>query len=142
MDKVDSKYVRELAEIMKANDVSVINIKSGNASIVMERNVVAAAPASQVVAEVPQTVETVAEPKETFYEIKSPMVGVFYSAKAPGEKDFVKEGDTVNPGDTVCIIEAMKLMNDITADRAGTVKEVCVKNGDIVEYGQVLFRLK
>lgn len=141
MDKVDSKYVRELAEIMKANDVSVINIKSGNASIVMERNCTPATVA-QVVAAPVATAEVTQEPKETFYEIKSPMVGVFYSAKAPGEKDFVKEGDTVNPGDTVCIIEAMKLMNDITAERAGTIKEICVKNGDIVEYGQVLFRLQ
>lgn len=140
MDKVDSKYVKELAEIMKANDVSVINIKSGNASIVMERNCAPAAVVQTVASS--GTVEVPQETTETFYEIKSPMVGVFYSAKAPGEKNFVKEGDVVNPGDTVCIIEAMKLMNDITAERAGTVKEICVKNGDIVEYGQVLFRLQ
>ncbi len=73
--------------------------------------------------------------------IKSPMVGVFYSAPAPDRPPFVNVGDTVNKGDVVCIIEAMKIMNEITADKSGTITEVLVENGDIVEYDQPLFNI-
>ena len=70
------------------------------------------------------------------------MVGVFYASKAPGEAPFVQEGASVAKGDTLCIIEAMKLMNDIVSDCAGTVAEVCAENGEIVNYGQVLFKIR
>ena len=69
------------------------------------------------------------------------MVGVFYSAPNPDSKPFISVGQTVNKGDVVCIIEAMKIMNEITADESGKVTEVLVKNGDVVEYGQPLFRI-
>ncbi|MEE3427823.1 MAG: acetyl-CoA carboxylase biotin carboxyl carrier protein [Ruminococcus sp.] len=73
--------------------------------------------------------------------IKSPMVGVFYSAPAPDRPPFVSVGDTVNKGDVVCIIEAMKIMNEITADKSGTITEILVENGDVVEYDQPLFNI-
>ena len=73
--------------------------------------------------------------------IKSPMVGVFYSAPSPDKSDFVSVGDTVSKGDVVCIIEAMKIMNEVTADESGTIAEILAANGDTVEYGQPLFRL-
>ncbi len=138
---MESKIIKELAEIMKANDVCRLDIEENQCKISLERS-------SQVYVQteaIPQPAEVVPEKKditEAYIEIKSPMVGVFYSAKAPGEKDFVAVGDSVKPGDVVCIIEAMKLMNDITSEYAGTVAEVCAANGDIVEYGQVLFKLK
>ncbi len=139
---MESKFIKELAEIMKANDVCRLDIEENQCKISMERS-------GQVYVQteaIQQPAEVVPEQKDitenAYIEIKSPMVGVFYSAKAPGEKDFVAVGDSVKPGDVVCIIEAMKLMNDITSEYAGTVAEVCVANGDIVEYGQVLFKLK
>jgi len=70
--------------------------------------------------------------------VKSPMVGTFYRAGAPGSKPFVEVGDTVQSGDPLCIIEAMKLMNEIEADQAGVVKAILVENGQAVEYGQPL----
>ncbi|MCL2029979.1 MAG: acetyl-CoA carboxylase biotin carboxyl carrier protein [Oscillospiraceae bacterium] len=73
--------------------------------------------------------------------VRAPLVGVFYTAPAPGKPPFVQTGDRVKKGDTLCIIEAMKLMNEIPAERDGEVCEVCVQNGQVVEYGQVLFRL-
>lgn len=73
--------------------------------------------------------------------ITSPMVGVFYESSKPGEKPFVSVGQAVSEGDTLCIIEAMKLMNELNTDFSGKVVEVCVKNGDVVEFGQVLFRI-
>ncbi|HUD25477.1 MAG TPA: acetyl-CoA carboxylase biotin carboxyl carrier protein [Burkholderiaceae bacterium] len=77
------------------------------------------------------------EPKG--YEVKSPMVGTFYRSPGPGAKVFVEVGHAVKPGDTLCIIEAMKLLNEIEAEVAGTIKEILVENGQAVEYGQVLF---
>ncbi len=71
--------------------------------------------------------------------VKSPMVGTFYRAPSPGAKPFVEIGDRVSPGDTLCIIEAMKLLNEIEADQGGEVKEVYVENGQPVEYGEPLF---
>jgi acetyl-CoA carboxylase biotin carboxyl carrier protein len=71
--------------------------------------------------------------------VKSPMVGTFYRASGPGADPFVELGDSIKPGDTLCIIEAMKLLNEIEAEVAGTVKEILVENGQAVEYGQVLF---
>jgi len=79
----------------------------------------------------------VEEPKG--YQVKSPMVGTFYRASGPGAKPFVEVGQAVKPGDTLCIIEAMKLLNEIEAEVAGAVKEILVENGQAVEYGQVLF---
>ncbi len=73
--------------------------------------------------------------------IDSPMVGVFYAAPNPDSKPFVTVGQSVKKGDVVCIIEAMKIMNEITADESGTVTEVLVKNGDVVEYGQPMFKI-
>ncbi|UCC26090.1 MAG: acetyl-CoA carboxylase biotin carboxyl carrier protein [Gemmatimonadales bacterium] len=74
-------------------------------------------------------------------EIPSPMVGTFYSAPAPDAPPYVKVGQKVGVGDTLCIIEAMKLMNELEAEVAGTIAEICVQNADPVEYGQVLFRI-
>ena len=74
-------------------------------------------------------------------EIKSPMVGVFYAAPAPDAQPFVQVGSKVKKGDVVCIVEAMKLMNEIAAEFDGEVVDVCVHNGDVVEFGQTLFKL-
>jgi acetyl-CoA carboxylase biotin carboxyl carrier protein len=80
-----------------------------------------------------------AEEKVEGHIVKSPMVGTFYRSPSPGAKAFVDVGDKVSPGDTLCIIEAMKLLNEIEADQGGTIKEVYVENGQPVEYGEPLF---
>ena len=96
---------------------------------------VAAAPAAAVA-------EPAAAEQEDFKVITSPMVGVFYSAPSPDAKPYVSVGQNVSAGDVVCIIEAMKLMNEVPATEGGVVAEICVQNGDVVEYGQPLFKLK
>jgi acetyl-CoA carboxylase biotin carboxyl carrier protein len=97
----------------------------------------APAPAAAAAAAVP-AVAAEAE-KVDGHIVKSPMVGTFYRAPSPGAKVFVEVGDKVSPGDTLCIIEAMKLLNEIEADQGGTVQEVYVENGQPVEYGEPLF---
>jgi acetyl-CoA carboxylase biotin carboxyl carrier protein len=81
----------------------------------------------------------VAAPVETGHTVKSPMVGTLYRSASPGAKSFVEVGDTVKEGETLCIIEAMKILNEIESDKAGTVRRILVDNGQAVEYGQPLF---
>ena len=80
-----------------------------------------------------------AAPEPTGHTVKSPMVGTFYRASAPGAKSFVEVGSVVKEGDTICIIEAMKILNEIEADKAGTISKILCENGQAVEYGQPLF---
>ena len=140
------RQIRELAQIVRENGLSALEVSENESRIRIEcdqKEVVvqemAAAPAS------PQS--AVPEEKQTNVdfnrarEIKSPMVGVFYAASAPEASPFVEIGSRVKKGDVVCIIEAMKLMNEITAEFDGEVVDICVRNGDVVEYGQPLFKL-
>jgi len=101
---------------------------------------VPAAKEALAAAEAPQPPK-VAEAEELI-EIRSPMVGTFYRAPAPDADPYVEVGDEVTPGQVLCIIEAMKLMNEIESEHSGRVAEICVENGQPVEYNQVLFRLK
>ena len=90
-----------------------------------------------VVAEMTPVVEVVAN-----HMVKSPMVGTFYRSASPGAKAFVDVGDSVKLGDTICIIEAMKILNEIEADKSGTVRRILSQNGEAVEYGQPLFEIE
>lgn len=76
-----------------------------------------------------------------YRDVKSPMVGIFYTAPSPDAEPFIKVGDRVKKGDTLCIIEAMKLMNDVIAEEDGEIVEICAENGSLVEFGQVLFKI-
>ena len=87
----------------------------------------------------PAAVEPVAEEAVPVHAVKSPMVGTFYRSSSPGAKAFVEVGDTVKAGETVCIIEAMKILNEIESDKSGTVTQILCENGQAVEYGQPLF---
>lgn len=101
--------------------------------------VIPAAPAAPTAPAAPAAeAAPVAEGKE----IKSPMVGVFYAAASPDSDPYVQVGQSVKKGDTLCIIEAMKLMNEINAEESGVITEICVKNGDLVQFGQPLFKIK
>ncbi len=143
------KQIRELAQIARENGLSAIEITEGESHVRIER---ATAPAPAAVpAPVAAPVETAlaAAPahEETNVdfnrarEIKSPMVGVFYAAPSPDAKPFVEVGSRVKKGDVVCIVEAMKLMNEIAAEFDGEVVDICVRNGEVVEFGQTLFKL-
>lgn len=88
-----------------------------------------------------ETEAPVAEPAISGHQVKSPMVGTFYSAPSPDEPDFTKVGQQVEEGDVLCIVEAMKMMNHITADKSGTIDAVLVKNGQPVEFDQPLFTI-
>ncbi len=95
------------------------------------------ATAVPIAAELAPTVELV-----TNHMVKSPMVGTFYRSASPGAKAFVDVGDSVKQGDTICIIEAMKILNEIEADKSGTVRRILSQNGEAVEYGQPLFEIE
>jgi acetyl-CoA carboxylase biotin carboxyl carrier protein len=96
-------------------------------------------PAVASAAPAPQAAAEVAPPEPVGHVVKSPMVGTFYRSSAPGSAPFVEIGSVVKEGDTLCIIEAMKLLNEIDADASGTIRQVLVENGQAVEFGQPLF---
>lgn len=139
------KDIAALAEIVRKNELTKLEINGE--SVLIERMPAAvqaaAAPAAvQTVAEQMHTTEPIGEVQEKAgVYVKSPAVGVFYTASSPDSKPFVEIGDTVQKGDTLCIIEAMKLMNEITSDVDGEIAEICVGNGQVVEYDQPLFRI-
>ena len=141
----DLDRVRELIEMMEKHDLSEVNLKRGSESWRLRRgNVVpvAAVPAAvpaPVAAEQPATEP--AAPSQDTATINSPTVGTFYSAPSPDDPDFVGVGSKVSPESIVCIIEAMKVFNQIPAETSGTIVEILAKNGDAVEFGQPLFRV-
>jgi len=137
---MNEEIIRKYAGLMKELELTGLEICENDTKIRLERGV-----QGTVLAEAPVAAQTAtAAPEQSkakagFEEVLSPMVGVFYEAPAENAEPFVKKGDKVKKGDTLCIIEAMKLMNEVTAEQDGTIQEICVKNGDTVEYGTVLF---
>lgn len=143
------EYIERLAKIINDNSLTEISLEDGEQAITIRKDLpevvvgasapVVAAPASAPVAQAKEAnVEENVEPEVQGKAITSPMVGTFYSASAPDAPAFVEIGSEVKVGDVVCIIEAMKLMNEIKSEQAGKVVKICVKNGDPVEFGQVL----
>ncbi|MGB4115588.1 MAG: acetyl-CoA carboxylase biotin carboxyl carrier protein [Polaromonas sp.] len=138
IDLVSDSNVSEL-EITEAEG-KVRIVKSSGAPMVMQQPAVAmvAAPvAAPVAAAAP--VADAAPAVETSHAVKSPMVGTFYRSASPGAKPFVEVGDIVKESETICIIEAMKILNEIEADKSGTISKILCQNGQAVEYGQPLF---
>jgi acetyl-CoA carboxylase biotin carboxyl carrier protein len=154
---MDIRKVKKLIELLEESGVSEIEIKEGEESVRISRHPTGtvhtimapaaqmAAPAATAAAPAPASLATggpaaVAAPAYSPDQaVTAPMVGTFYSAPAPGAKPFVEIGSEVKQGDVLCIIEAMKMMNQIECDKAGRVVSVLVKNGDPVEFGQTLF---
>ena len=129
------KEIKTLVGIMEDSSLTALEIEVPDLKLRLERSA-----GTGSVAEVLQP--PVAARENAFYkEIKAPMVGVFYTSSAPEAEPYVTKGSQVKKGDVVCIIEAMKLMNEIAAEEEGQIVEVCVQNGQIVEYGQTLFKL-
>ena len=148
--KFESDYIEKLAKIIADNDLTEISLEDGEQAITIRKDLpevnmvtsapaVAAAPAPvQAAPQASASQATTKAPEAKGKAITSPMVGTFYAASSPEAAPFVEVGSTVNVGDVVCIIEAMKLMNEIKAEQAGKVTQICVKNGDPIEFGQVL----
>lgn len=142
---MDIRKIKKLIEIIEESDIAEIEIKEGEEFIRINRYSTAApaavayAPAPVQAAPVPATASAPAEEKITGHIVKSPMVGTFYRAASPTAKAFAEVGQSVMAGDTLCIIEAMKILNQIEADKSGTVTKILVGNGEPVEYGQPLF---
>ncbi len=141
-----TQVVRELVEVMRRAGLFRLEVAHGDLRILLEAEP-AGPPVSGVatsgplpLASLPATQE-VSDEADTF-TIDAPMVGTFYSAPAPGADPFVQEGDRVEPGQTVAIIEAMKIMNEIVAERPGEVVAILVANGQPVEYGQPLIQFR
>jgi acetyl-CoA carboxylase biotin carboxyl carrier protein len=152
---VDLRKLKTLIELVETSGIAELEIQEGEERVRITR---ALAPAGQTLmlqqapaaaVHVPTNgipaVAASAEPappvEPAGHVVKSPMVGTFYRAASPGAKSFVEIGDTVKEGDTLCIVEAMKLMNEIEADASGVVKAILVENGQPVEFGQPLFVL-
>jgi acetyl-CoA carboxylase biotin carboxyl carrier protein len=139
---IDSEAIRTLAGLLDETGLTEIAVEDGERKLRVSRGgtVVAAAPAAVPAAHAGHGVEAAAEATDASHPgaVKSPMVGTVYTAPEPGAAAYVKAGDSVTEGDTLVIIEAMKVMNPIRAPRSGRVARVMVENGNPVEYGQVL----
>ena len=149
---MDIKQIRALAEIFAENGLTRLEVTEGEASVCMEKQTqpavisapqetlaqgIVASPMAEIVS------APAAEPVDfnRVTEVKSPMVGVFYAAASPDAPPFVKRGDKVKRGDVLCIIEAMKLLNEITAEMDGEIADICVENGQVVEFSQTMFKI-
>ncbi len=146
---MDLRKLKTLIELVETSGIAELEIQEGEERVRITRALPAAqaAPAASTVmqvggaasAPVAAPVVDAAPPVAEGHVVKSPMVGTFYRSATPGSKPFVEVGDTVTEGATLCIIEAMKLMNEIEADKAGVVKAIPAENGQPVEFGQPLF---
>jgi len=149
----DLATIKALVALMSRHDLSEIDLHQGDRRVRLRRGVtkVSVAPSSLVPAPAPNPAPVpapkadgpapAAAPGRQFLEIKSPTPGTFYSAQNPDAEPFVRVGSRVNPDTVVCLIEAMKLYNDIKADCSGVIAEILMENQQPVEYGQVLFRV-
>ncbi|AHF02608.1 acetyl-CoA carboxylase biotin carboxyl carrier protein [Marichromatium purpuratum 984] len=151
---MDIRKVKKLIELLEQSDVAEIEIHEGEESVRISRHgstampvytpqqaaaPAPAAPAASVAASSADEGDDEAPLELQGEVVRSPMVGTFYRAPAPGAKSFVEEGQSVKTGETLCIIEAMKILNQIECEQAGTVKRILVENGQPVEYNQPLF---
>lgn len=144
----EMKDVRRLVDLLRQTpEVGSIEVKGmfGTGVVITRTSsgegIAAAVPDRPAVASAPATPLETAVAPPTLKEIKSPMVGTFYSAPEPGAQPYVAVGQRVTSGQTVCIVEAMKIMNEIEAELSGVIREICVEDAQPVEYGQVLFRV-
>ena len=145
---MDLRKLKTLIELVESSGIAELEIAEGEERVRITRALAPAAQPQQVMVHstphgtqpggAPQASAPAAPPEPEGHVIKSPMVGTFYRSASPGAKAFVDVGDNVQIGDALCIIEAMKLMNEIEADRAGVIKAILAENGQAVEYGQPL----
>ena len=147
--KFDTDYIEKLAEIIADKGLTEISLEDGNQAITIRKELLTGAIQVAAPQAVPQAVPApqapAAAPKPEVKKgqpVTSPMVGTFYKAPSPDAKPFVEVGQTVSKGDVVCIVEAMKLMNEIETEFSGKIVEICVDDGQPVEFGQVLMYIE
>ncbi|NQX88907.1 MAG: acetyl-CoA carboxylase biotin carboxyl carrier protein [Halioglobus sp.] len=146
---MDIRKVKKLIELLEESNIDEIEIKEGEESVRISRSsaqaMAMAAPLAPTpiapAAAIPAVAPTAPEPPASGQQLRSPMVGTFYRSPSPSSPPFVDVGQKVRPGDVVCIVEAMKMMNQIEADKAGTITAILVDNGEPVEFDQPLFTI-
>ncbi len=138
---MNKEELKELIDFMNEHNLCELEIEEKGKRIKLKKN---SSDIPMVIKENKITLpeESISSREEKFVEIKSPMVGTFYRAPSPGAKPYVEVGDEIKPGDVVCIIEAMKLMNEIKSEVSGTVEKILIENAEPVEFGQTLFLIK
>jgi acetyl-CoA carboxylase biotin carboxyl carrier protein len=144
--KIDQ--IKALTEIFNAADITVLEVCEGDTKIRIEKSADHVSPPTAVASANPAPISDAPEAHDdaqvnfnNLVNVTSPIVGIFYSAPSPDSLPFVSIGSKVKKGDVLCIIEAMKQMNEITSDADGEILDICIKNGDIAEFGQVLFKI-
>lgn len=146
--KFDIEYIEQLAKVLADNSLTEISLEDGEQAITVRKDVIVAPVAASAPVAAPAAQASPAPAAQAAPEVKkgkpltSPMVGTFYSAPSPEAKPFVEVGQTISQGDVVCIVEAMKLMNEIESEFSGKIVEICVKDGQPVEFGQVLMYIE
>jgi acetyl-CoA carboxylase biotin carboxyl carrier protein len=143
---LDLKEIKELIALMRKNDLSVFKMESEGFKITLKKGtdfqpIIQAAPVAAPLAAPAPAAALPAAPADKLKDIPSPMVGTFYGSPSPDAQPFVKVGQDVDENTVVCIIEAMKVMNEIKADARGTIAEIVAENGKPVQFGQALFRI-
>ena len=146
---MDIRKVKKLIELLEESNINELEITEGEDSVRISRGVPAAAYAAQPMMAAPMVAAPLAAPAAVAisnepipgHTINSPMVGSFYASPAPGSPAFVSVGQAVSPGDVLCIIEAMKMMNQIEADKAGVIGAILVEDGEPIEFDQPLFTI-
>ncbi len=134
--------IRKYAKLMKELELTGLEITEENNKVRLERFI--PSPAQEAVYSAKEPIDTVQtlDGSKDYISVKSPVVGIFYAAPAENADLYVSIGDTVKKGQTLCIVEAMKMMNEITAEEEGVISKICVTDGQVVEYGTELFRIK
>jgi acetyl-CoA carboxylase biotin carboxyl carrier protein len=143
-EKLPIAQINKLAEILKSQDLTEIEVEHesfGKIKVRREAAVVHAAISSAPVHHGGGKASAAAKPDD-IYEVTSPMVGTFYQSSSPGTDAFVKVGDKVKKGDTLCIVEAMKLMNELPSEIAGEIVEICIADGQAISFGQLLMKIR
>ncbi len=147
--KFDIEYIEQLAKVLSNASLTEISLEDGDQAITLRKEIITGAPVITTTAAQPAPAAApVAQPAAAKEEVKrgkpltSPMVGTFYKSPSPDAKPFVEVGQTVKEGDVVCIVEAMKLMNEIESEFSGKIVEICVEDGQPVEFGQVLMYIE
>ncbi|MDX1389632.1 MAG: acetyl-CoA carboxylase biotin carboxyl carrier protein [Acidobacteriota bacterium] len=152
---MDLNWIRSLIELMRESDIDTVEVSRFGSRVRISKS----PPVQMAAAELPamQALQPAAAPAapvptvgaapevgtpSNLHEVTSPMVGTFYRSPAPDAPSYVEVGDEIGKGQTLCILEAMKLMNELESEVAGTIREICVENAEPVEYGQLLFRIE
>ena len=144
--KVPWEEIEQLTQYLEEKGLSEISIETKEGKVTIRKNMQGVITSSvnnnDTEEQVPKQTISPKAGKSNLYEVKSPMVGTFYAASSPGAEPFMQIGSKIKEGTVLCIIEAMKIMNELTSEVSGTVKEIFVSDGETVEYGQVIMRIE